>query len=710
MKTVSVIVPVYNKEDYLKRCINSILNQTYTNLEIILINDGSTDNSKGILKEFARGYEQIRYYEFQRNHGVAKARNYGLSKATGEYVYFLDADDYLMVQAVEVLVDNIRDYSAIAGPFLKKTVKYSSIEDVNVQLYTQENKIKMLRGKTVLNVLFSIKHIRRYKLNFDEEVSFFSDLTFLIPLLAKEDTFPMINLPLYIKGECYEPIDNPTLSIIATKYKIQDFFSVYKSLKVNSYKDIHIYNYLDGLLLSFYFKNITTSIRKSPSLLEKHFNDLKTNVDLISLDIIKKRNFLERLELQWIKKGNKKSTFICMKIRTLYKRWKRAFKGKKSLYQEIYRTILVKLPMNEKTIVFESFAGKSYSCNPRYIYEYLVNTNKDFNYVWIFNELDKDIFGDAKKVKRFSWKYYYYLATSKYWVTNTRMPNNLSKRKETIYLQTWHGTPLKRLAADMKKVYMPGTTTEKYKKNFYNESRNWDYLVSPNQYSTEIFKRAFKYDQEILEFGYPRNDILCENDRGRKENANRIKDRIGIPKDKKVILYAPTWRDDEFYEKGKYRFELKLNLKEMQEKFGDQYVIALRMHYLVADHVNIEGMEKFVYELSKYDDIAELYLISDILITDYSSVFFDYANLRRPILFFTYDISKYRSILRGFYMDFEKEAPGPLLETSDQVINAISNIESIEIEYKEAFNRFYNKFCHLDNGMAAKRISEKVFK
>ncbi|MED3036449.1 teichoic acid biosynthesis protein F [Bacillus thuringiensis] len=710
MKTVSVIVPVYNKEDYLKRCINSVLNQTYTNLEIILINDGSTDNSKGILTEFVREYEQIRYYEFQRNYGVAKARNYGLSKATGEYVYFLDADDYLMAQAVEVLVDNIGDYSAIAGPCLKKTVKYSSIKDVNVQLYTQESKIKMLRGKTVLNILFSNKYIRRYKLKFDEEVSFFSDLTFLIPLLAKEDTFPMINLPFYIKGECYEPIDNPTLSIIATKYKIHDFFSVYKSLKVNLYKNIFIYNYLDELLLSFYFKNITTSIRKSPNLLEKHFNDLKTNVDLISLDIIKKRNFLERLELQWIKKGNKKFAFICMKVRTLYKRWKKAFKGKKSLYHEIYRTILVKLPMNEKTIVFESFAGKSYSCNPRYIYEYLVNSNQDFNFVWIFNELDKDIPGNAKKVKRFSWKYYYYLAKSKYWVTNTRMPNNLSKRKDTIYLQTWHGTPLKKLAADMKEVHMPGTTTEKYKKNFYNESRNWDYLVSPNQYSTEIFKRAFKYNQEIVEFGYPRNDILCGNERERKERANWIKSRIGIPKNKKVILYAPTWRDDEFYEKGKYRFELKLNLKEMQKRFGDQYVIVLRMHYLVADHVNIEGMENFVYELSKYEDIAELYLISDILITDYSSVFFDYANLRRPILFFTYDISKYRSILRGFYMDFEKEAPGPLLETSDQVINAISNIESIEIEYKEVFNRFYNKFCHLDNGMAAKRISEKVFK
>ncbi|HDR7210563.1 TPA: CDP-glycerol glycerophosphotransferase family protein, partial [Bacillus cytotoxicus] len=469
-------------------------------------------------------------------------------------------------------------------------------------------------------------------------------------------------------------------------------------------------NYLDRQLLNFYFKNITISVRESPSLLAKHFDDLKTSINLISSYVIKKRSFLERLELKWLKKGKQSSTFICMKGRTLYKRWKKALKGKQKFYREMYRTVLVKLPVKQNRIVFESFAGKSYSCNPRYIYEYLVNSNRDFEFVWIFNEIDKDILGNAKQVKRFSWRYYYYLATSKYWVTNARMPNYLYKRKEVTYLQTWHGTPLKKLAADMKEVHMPGTTTEKYKKNFYKESCNWDYLVSPNQYSTDIFKRAFKYNKEILAFGYPRNDILCKSKVEMKDISERIKSKIGIPKDKKVILYAPTWRDDEFYEKGKYKFDLNLNLKEMKKKFEDQYVIVLRMHYLVADHINIEGMEHFVYELSKYEDIAELYLISDILITDYSSVFFDYANLCRPILFFTYDIAKYRSVLRGFYIDFENEAPGPLLETSDQVVDAIENIESIEVEYKEKFDRFYNKFCHLDNGTAAQNISAEVFK
>lgn len=710
MKKVSIIVPVYNKEDYLERCINSALNQTYTCLEIILINDGSTDKGRDIMMEFTSKYKQVRFYELQRNFGVAKARNYGLSKATGDYVYFLDADDYLTTQAIGTLVENIGDSIAIAGPISKKEVDHSLIRDIDVQVCTGIKKTKILRDKTVVNILFDVTRIRHYRLQFNEAVSFFSDLTFLIPLLAEEEVLKMVDIPLYIKGECFEPIDNPTLTLVDNKYKINDFLYVYKNLKGDFCKEIYLSNYLDEQLLNFYFKNITTSVRQSPSLLKQHFDNLKTNINLISLSIIRKRSFLERLELKWLKKGNQKTTFIYMKSRTLYKRLKKSLKGKQGFYREMYRMVLIKLPVKQKTIVFESFAGKSYSCNPRYIYEYLINTNQDFKFVWIFNELGKEIVGNAKQVKRFSWKYYYYLATSKYWVTNARMPNYLCKRKETIYLQTWHGTPLKKLAADMKEVHMPGTTTEKYKKNFYKESRNWDYLVSPNRYSTEIFKRAFKYEKEILEFGYPRNDILCKSEIEMKDKSDRIKSKIGIPKHKKVILYAPTWRDDEFYEKGKYKFDLKLNLHKMQQKFGHEYVIVLRMHYLVADQVNIEGMDHFVYELSKYEDIAELYLISDILITDYSSVFFDYANLRRPILFFTYDIAKYRSVLRGFYIDFENEAPGPLLETSDQVVDAVANIESIEAEYKERFNRFYDKFCHLDNGMAAKNISEKVFK
>jgi CDP-glycerol glycerophosphotransferase len=120
-------------------------------------------------------------------------------------------------------------------------------------------------------------------------------------------------------------------------------------------------------------------------------------------------------------------------------------------------------------------------------------------------------------------------------------------------------------------------------------------------------------------------------------------------------------------------------------------------------------LEGFVYNFSKYDDIAELYLISDLLITDYSSVFFDYANLKRPILFFTYDLEKYRDTLRGFYIDIETEVPGPLVKTTDEIIDAVTNIEQVKAQYQAIYDDFYNKYCGWDDGKAAEKVVKTVF-
>src|SRR5699024_1230145 len=149
-----------------------------------------------------------------------------------------------------------------------------------------------------------------------------------------------------------------------------------------------------------------------------------------------------------------------------------------------------------------------------------------------------------------------------------------------------------------------------------------------------------------------RNDILYNKNNDR--DINHLKSKMNLPLDKKIILYAPTWRDNEFYGKGKYKFNLKLDLERLRREVGNEYIVILRIHYLVATHIDISNFEGFAYDMSFYSDIGELYLISDLLITDYSSVFFDYANLKRPILFYTYDIDVYRDTLRGFYIDMEK--------------------------------------------------------
>ncbi|MBM6619089.1 CDP-glycerol glycerophosphotransferase family protein [Bacillus suaedaesalsae] len=363
-------------------------------------------------------------------------------------------------------------------------------------------------------------------------------------------------------------------------------------------------------------------------------------------------------------------------------------------------------PLDSKMVFFESFFGKNYSGSPKYIYEEMLRNEKfrDYTFVWSYIGNNPDeIPGDPILVDREREEYYRYLGKAKYWVNNILFPVH-RKREGNQYLQTWHGTPLKKLGFDIE-IEGPETLA---RENFYIESRNWDYLISANRYSSEIFGRAFKFDKEIIEKGYPLNDIFYANDLS--EKIKTIKSKLNIPSDKKVILYAPTWRDNEMVGSWKHSFNLKFDLEQFYQHLKDDYVLILRMHHLVAESLHIdEKYESFVYELSKYDDIQELYVISDILITDYSSVFFDYANSRKPILFYAYDYDLYRENIRGFYLNMEQDLPGPIIKTSQDLLDSILHIENVSKQYQAKYEDFYNTYCYLDDGNASKRVIETVF-
>ncbi len=391
-------------------------------------------------------------------------------------------------------------------------------------------------------------------------------------------------------------------------------------------------------------------------------------------------------------------SFILIKCRSLLVR----------AYSVLFK-IFALLPRNNKLILFESYSGKQFSCNPRAIYEYLQENKDQYDYKLIWS-IDKRYLSaldgvDAAYIKRFSLKWIWYMATAKYWITNSRLPLWIPKPQNTLYVQTWHGTPLKKLANDMDEVHMPGTTTEKYKQNFLQEASKWDYLISPNAYSTEIFKRAFQFKKQILETGYPRNDILYSLNK--ESLINKVKQELGIGEDKKIILYAPTWRDNEFKKVGQYKFKLQFDLEEMKRELGDSVVILLRMHYLVSEKFNLRKYKDFVKDVSLYKDIRDLYLISDLLITDYSSVFFDYMNLKKPIVFFVYDLPAYRDSIRGFYFDFQQKTPGNLVQTSEELIKTVKELlhnPYIDHNYED----FYNEFCNLEDGKASKRVIETI--
>ena len=313
--------------------------------------------------------------------------------------------------------------------------------------------------------------------------------------------------------------------------------------------------------------------------------------------------------------------------------------------------------------------------------------------------------GNPTVVKRFSLRYVYYTTRCKYQIYNTRQPQWLKKREGQIFLDTWHGTPLKKLVFDLDDIH---AASQNHKRMFYKQDKDWDYLISANRFSTDVFERAFAYPREqIIEYGYPRNDILYADNRD--EIAKEVKQELGIPEGKRVILYAPTWRDNQFYGKGQYKFSLAMDLERLRKEFGNDSVLLLRTHYYIADQLDLTGLTDFVYNGSKYEDVSRLYLISDICITDYSSVFFDYANLRRPILFFAYDYEDYKDEIRGLYISMEDDLPGPILQTNDELVEALHHMDEITEKYAKRYDEFYERFCSVDDGHASERTIDKVF-
>lgn len=568
-------------------------------------------------------------------------------------------------------------------------------------------KKKRFRNISVLHILIRRSIIEEKHLRFDENLKYYSDMPFLATLLNIEGLHIRKRFGShYIKRKHQDIVNLPALTQIQDEGRFDEMISAFRKLLdisgtegwVRAAVEHQIAHYCSGYFLKKVKRSDAKKWRK------ERFKTMTELTAELKNETLKKEDRWRRKAIIAVREGNLEKSVKVITKRLAWKKLKKYLKGKNVLNRHMYVRYLKNKPVSDNIIMFEAFFGKGYSDSPKYIYEYIAkNYPGKYEYVWVMDK-KYDLPYGGKIVERFGRKYMYYLATAKYFVFNVRQPEWFKKRKGQTFFETWHGTPLKRLAFDIEDVF---GASPNYKKQIYKQSRSWDYLLSPNRFSTECFTSCFQYEKEkIVEFGYPRNDIL-HSDEG-KELAVKIKEKLGLSPDKKLVLYAPTWRDDECYGHGQYKFDLKLDLDLMQKELGDGYVVLLRTHYFIADAVDTEKYGDFVLNVCRYDDIAELYLISDILITDYSSVFFDYAGLRRPMLFYTYDLEKYRDILHGFYMNMEDEVPGPMLFTTAEIVDAIKNIDEVQKKYTEKYDAFYEKYCSLEDGHAAERCVKKL--
>jgi CDP-glycerol glycerophosphotransferase len=355
----------------------------------------------------------------------------------------------------------------------------------------------------------------------------------------------------------------------------------------------------------------------------------------------------------------------------------------------------------EDVVLYECFGGLEYSDSPRAVHEELVRRNAPLDHLWVVRDNACAAPETARAVREAGKPYYEAYASARYVVSNDYWPCWALRRPEQTWLQLWHGPPLKRLGRDLARS--PKAVRE-YRRALRVQPENWQYIVSPGAFASPILARAFSDEARVLETGLPRTDILLRSDRDRL--AEDVRRRLRLPAGKRVVLYAPTYRDHLVSGDG-FRPGPLLDLRALDSALGGECVLLFRRHRRVRGP--LPATAEGVLDVSAFPDATELLLAVDVLVTDYSSAIFDFATTGRSIVFFTPDLETYRDQVRGFSIDFEADAPGPFARTTEEVVEALLELDAVRKAYAERYERFLASYCSLGDGGASARVVDAVF-
>lgn len=374
-------------------------------------------------------------------------------------------------------------------------------------------------------------------------------------------------------------------------------------------------------------------------------------------------------------------------------------RGRRQLLRRYYRFQL-RAPIEPDLAVFAAYWYRGYSCSPKAIYEKLREEAPSVRGVWVVErQYAGSMPAGVEYVVAWTRPYYRLIARAKYFVNNVNFPNEFVKREGTVHVQTHHGTPLKTMGLDLRTAYVAGRRMDF--DALLRRVARWDYSISSNRFSTDVWKRAYPASYETLEVGYPRNDALVN---AMEDDVRRIRAELGIGGDERAILFAPTHRE---YQE---RFEPTLDVGRLADELGPGHVILARLHYFYAgdlpgEHRSTKGR---IVDVTGHPSIEELCLAADVLLTDYSSLMFDYAILDRPIVIHAPDWEEYRR-LRGTYFDLPAEPPGVVTRTQEELVEAFRSGAAAGEEAARLRAAFRARFCSLEDGRASERVVRTVW-
>ncbi len=718
MTLLSVVLPVHKVQGYLAQCLDSLLDQAFTDVEIVAVDDCSPDRSGEILADYAARDARLRVVTMPENVGLGRARNAGLDAATGDYVWFVDSDDWLAPGALGAVARRLRDTDAdvlVVGfdrvHWDGRVVPGSGAETLPLapETFTVESWPRIVK---VLHVAWN-KVVRRdllVKLGFRFEQGWYEDVSFTYPVLVaaqRISTLPRVCVHYRQRrtGAITRTVDDRHFEIFdhwAHAFALVDEYSERAEALRPVLARRMIWHYL--IVLRNRERILPGSRRRFFERMHEHYlryvpdggYDQPEGGQGARHRLVARGSY--RAYQVW-ELGSRARATAHRQVRRVKRLGRRVLRKVKHEAYDLYYRAELRRPIDPSLAVFAAYWYRGVSCNPAAIAAKVGELAPGVRQVWVVNRNRvADLPAGTDHVVAGTLTYWRTLARARFLINNVNWPNRVVKRPGATHVMTHHGTPLKMMGLDQ--VDHPaGAMNTDFAAQMRRVDR-WDFSISANPHTTLAWSRAYPARHETLEVGYPRNDRLVVA--GPEEIAG-VRAKLGIAADSRVVLYAPTHR--EWLPPG----SAVLDVDDLAERLGPDTVLLVRAHYFYVPPGRTPGGERRgqVVDVSAYPVVEDLYLAADVLITDYSSAMFDYAVLDRPMVIFAPDWPAYRE-LRGVYFDLMAQPPGAVATTYPDLLDLFATGRHLGPEATEARAAFRDRFCALDDGRAAERVVRRV--
>ena len=719
----SIVLPVYNVRAYLEECIDSILDQSFGDFELIAVDDHTPDGSGEILDDYAARDPRVRVLHLPDNLGLGLAREAGMAAATGDYLLFVDSDDVMApgtLAAISARIDAtgrpdvvLFDYARIYWwrEGFKRNQLAGLLAAPGPDVFTIRERPELLN---LLMVVWNKAYRRDFVTagGFHFSPGYYEDTPWTYPVLLAADSIAILD------RVCIHYRQRRQGNILRSRSRKHfDIFDQWD--RVYAFVDRH------PELADWRGFLVRRELEHTATILESN-RRLPTEA---------RREFFHRAHDHYVQHrpagkvaaGRGKSGIsvtltmrnwwlpyrlfaFVLRLLPVARRiagavWRRTpvlLRRARTLLFKVYYRLQLLLPMDGNLAVYAAYWYRGVLDNPAAIDAKARELAPHIKGVWVVKPAMRSrVPAGVDVVTSDSLAYFRTLARAKYFVNNANFPGFVRKRKGAVFLQTQHGTPLKKMGVELQDFPVGANRMDFVK--LLDRVDRWDFNLSTNRFSTVVWERSFPATYETLEVGYPRNDELVN---ATAADMSAARARLQLADSARVVLYAPTFRD--------YRndFSPEIDLAALVDAIGADGVLLVRAHYFhdVDDFDALAGLRATgrIVDVSAYPSVNDLLLAADALLTDYSSVMFDYALLDRPIAVYAYDWDTYRRT-RGVNLDLLDEPPGFVAQTADDLLDGFRSGEVWGERAAKARAEFRRKFCEFDDGHAAERVVRRVF-